>query len=146
MKFIIQRVNEARVEVNGTVTGEIARGLLVFAGFTDSDTPELCEKMLQKTIKLRVFETDGKMNLSLADIQGSLLIVPQFTLYANLFKGNRPSFTDALEPVRAAKLFSICKEISERLIPSAFGAFGADMKVHLLNDGPVTLLLDSRDF
>ncbi len=146
MKFVIQRVSEARVEVNGTITGQIAQGLLVFVGFTDSDTPEVCIKMLHKTIKLRVFETDGKMNLSVGDIQGALLIVPQFTLYANLFKGNRPSFTEALEPVRAAELFSICKEKSEQMVSSGFGVFGADMKVHLLNDGPITLVLDSRDF
>lgn len=145
MRFIIQRVQEANVKVDGEVLGEIQKGFLVLIGVADSDTKEIADKMVKKMLGLRIFEDEqGKTNLSLDAVEGSLLLISQFTLYANCKKGNRPSFIEAGEPKMAEEMYEYiiakCKEcvpVVER------GRFGADMKVSLTNDGPFTIILDS---
>ncbi|MBE5900717.1 MAG: D-tyrosyl-tRNA(Tyr) deacylase [Lachnospiraceae bacterium] len=146
MKFVIQRVNEASVAVDGKITGEIKKGFLVLIGVCNDDDESIADKMVKKMTGLRIFEdAEGKTNLSLADVDGSLLLVSQFTLYANCKKGYRPSFIDAGSPEHAEKLYEYiigkCKEV----IPTVeTGIFGADMKVKLENDGPFTIVLDSE--
>jgi D-tyrosyl-tRNA(Tyr) deacylase len=145
MKFIIQRVTEASVTVEQEVIGKIGKGYLVLIGVSDTDTEEIADRMIKKMIQLRIFEDEnGKTNLSLADVGGDLLLVSQFTLYANCRKGNRPSFIEAGKPDKANALYEYiidrCKE-SGAVVEK--GSFGADMKVSLLNDGPFTIILDS---
>ena len=145
MRFLIQRVNEASVVVRGEEIGRTGRGFLVFVGVSSTDTEETADLMVRKMLKLRIFEDEaGKTNLSLADVGGSLLIISQFTLYANCKKGNRPSFTEAGAPDRAEELYNYvvgkCKEAGFEV---GQGAFGEDMKVRLSNDGPFTIWLDS---
>lgn len=147
MKFVIQRVSEASVTVNQQVTGKIGKGFLVLIGVCDTDTKEIADKMIRKMLGLRIFEdANGKTNLALSDVQGSLLLVSQFTLYADCRKGNRPSFTGAGAPDLANELYEYmiqkCRAINDRV---ETGIFGADMKVQLLNDGPFTIILDSED-
>ena len=147
MRFVIQRVTEASVTVEGIKVGEIEKGFLVLIGVEDSDTTEIADKMIKKLIGMRIFEDEnGKTNLSLADVNGSLLLVSQFTLYADCKKGNRPSFIRAGKPQMAEEMYeyiiSMCKKDVENV---QVGIFGADMKVQLLNDGPFTILLDSQD-
>lgn len=146
MKFVIQRVLEASVSVSGETIGEIDRGFLVFVGITHNDTKEIADKLVKKLIGLRIFEDEnGKTNLSLADVNGSLLIVSQFTLYANCKKGNRPSFTDSGSPDLAEELYEyIIDKCSETVSKVEHGMFGADMKISLVNDGPFTIILDSE--
>lgn len=146
MKFVIQRVSKASVTVENNVIGKIDRGFLVLVGITHSDTKEIANAMIKKLINLRIFtDSQDKMNLSLKDVGGSLLLVSQFTLYADCSHGNRPGFTDAAKPVYANELYEyIISECKKYEIPVETGEFGADMKVELLNDGPVTIILDSN--
>lgn len=147
MRFVIQRVTEASVSVEGNVIGEIDKGLLVLIGVAESDTCNIADKLVKKLIGLRIFEDEnGKTNLSLSDVNGSLLLVSQFTLYANCKKGNRPSFTEAGNPQKAEKLYTYIIEKCKKEIPCVqTGRFGAEMKVSLVNDGPFTVLLDSEN-
>lgn len=146
MKFVIQRVNEASVTVDGKITGEIKKGFLVLIGVCNDDDEAIADKMVKKMTGLRIFEdSEGKTNLSLADVDGSLLLVSQFTLYANFKKGYRPSFIDAGSPEHAEKLYEYIIEKCKEVIPTVeTGIFGADMKVKLENDGPFTIVLDSE--
>ncbi len=148
MRAVIQRVSHASVSVDGEVKGDITRGILILLGAGQEDSEQDLKYILDKTINLRIFpDEQGKMNLSLRDIQGELLIISQFTLYGDARKGRRPSFVQALHPDPAEKLYeefiSRAQQIEE-LGKVASGVFGADMKVDLLNDGPVTILLDSH--
>lgn len=147
MKFVIQRVTHASVTVDEKVVGKIGDGFLVLIGVAQSDTKELADKMVKKMCGLRIFaDENGKTNLSLADVKGQLLLVSQFTLYADCKKGNRPSFTDAGKPDMASDMYEYIIEESRKYVPVVErGIFGADMKVELLNDGPFTIVLDSRD-
>ena len=147
MKFLVQRVKETSVTVEEKVTGKINKGFLVLIGVCNEDTEEVADKMLKKLLGLRIFEDEnGKTNLSLADVEGELLLVSQFTLYADCKKGNRPSFTDAGRPEMAEPMYEYILEACRKEIPVVEqGEFGADMKVALVNDGPFTVVLDSRD-
>ncbi len=146
MKFVIQRVTESFVTVDNKVIGQIGKGFMVLIGVGQEDTKEIADKMVKKMVGLRIFEDEnGKTNLSLADVNGELLLISQFTLYANCKKGNRPSFIESGSPDMANELYeyiiSKCKEsvpVVER------GIFGADMKINLTNDGPFTIVLDSE--
>ena len=145
MRFVIQRVTEASVTIDGEITGKIGKGYLVLIGVADTDTKEIADKMIRKMIGLRIFEDEqGKTNLSLADVDGGLLLVSQFTLYANCKRGNRPSFIEAGKPDMANEMYEyIIEKCRESVDEVQTGEFGADMKVQLLNDGPFTILLDS---
>ena len=145
MRFVIQRVTEASVTIDGEISGKIGKGYLVLIGVADTDTKEIADKMIRKMIGLRIFEDEqGKTNLSLADVDGGLLLVSQFTLYANCKRGNRPSFIEAGKPDMANEMYEyIIEKCRESVDEVQTGEFGADMKVQLLNDGPVTILLDS---
>lgn len=147
MKFLIQRVSHAEVVVNHEIVGSINKGFLVLIGITNNDTQEIADKMVKKLINLRIFEDEfGKTNLSLTDVQGELLLVSQFTLYADCKKGNRPSFINAGSSDYANELYSYIIKICNEKVPNVQnGIFGADMKVSLLNDGPFTIILDSDD-
>lgn len=147
MRFVIQRVKNASVTVENNVTGKIEKGFLVLIGITDSDTKEIADAMIKKLINLRVFkDSKDKMNLSIKDIGGSLLLVSQFTLYADCSHGNRPGFTQAAKPDYANELYEyIIEECKKYDVSVETGEFGADMKVNLLNDGPVTIILDSNE-
>ena len=144
MKFVIQRVTEASVSIEGEVKGKIGWGFLVLIGVGKEDTREIADKYIKKLLGLRIFEDEnGKTNLSLADVKGELLLISQFTLYANCKKGNRPSFVDAGAPDQAEALYDYIVEECRKTVPSVqTGEFGADMKVSLLNDGPFTIILD----
>jgi len=146
MKFVIQRVSRASVTVDGEVIGKIGRGYMVLIGVCDADDEAVADKMVDKMIKLRINEdAEGKTNLSLADVDGGLLLVSQFTLYANCKKGNRPSFVDAGSPEHAEALYNyIIEKCRERVPVVETGSFGAEMAVELLNDGPFTIILDSE--
>ena len=146
MKLVIQRVTHASVTVDNNVIGKIGKGYMVLIGVSDTDTKEIADKMLDKMIKLRIFEDEnGKTNLSLADVGGELLLISQFTLYANCKKGNRPSFIEAGSPDHANALYEyIIEKCKERVDVVEQGEFGAEMKVKLLNDGPFTVILDSE--
>ena len=145
MRFVIQRVTEASVTIDGEISGKIVKGYLVLIGVADTDTKEIADKMIRKMIGLRIFEDEqGKTNLSLADVDGGLLLVSQFTLYANCKRGNRPSFIEAGKPDMANEMYEyIIEKCRESVDEVQTGEFGADMKVQLLNDGPFTILLDS---
>lgn len=147
MRFVIQRVKEASVAVDGEMIGQIGHGLLVFVGIADSDNKQTADKMIDKMTKLRIFDdADGKTNLSISDVDGEFLIISQFTLYADCRKGNRPSFILAGKPDMAKKLYEyVISEVSKKGFRTEHGSFGADMKVSLLNDGPFTILLDSDE-
>jgi len=146
LRIVIQRVSEAEVKVDGKTTGKAGRGLLLFVGFSEDDNMEDIEYLVQKVLNLRIFEDEiGKMNLSVSDIKGDILSVSQFTLYGDIRKGRRPSFTQAAEPEKANSFY---EKFNEKLKESGLnvetGLFGGDMKVSLLNDGPVTILMDSK--
>ena len=145
MRFVIQRVTESSVTIDGEISGKIGKGYLVLIGVADTDTKEIADKMIRKMIGLRIFEDEqGKTNLSLADVDGGLLLVSQFTLYANCKRGNRPSFIEAGKPDMANEMYEyIIEKCRESVEEVQTGEFGADMKVQLLNDGPFTILLDS---
>ena len=147
MRFVIQRVTNASVTVDGNVTGEIDKGFLVLIGVSEDDTKEIADKMIKKLIGMRIFEDEnGKTNLALADVGGSLLLVSQFTLYADCKKGNRPSFIRAGKPQMAEEMYNYIIEQCKKEIENVqVGIFGADMKVQLLNDGPFTIVLDSQE-
>ena len=146
MKFVVQRVNEASVEVDGNVIGQIGKGFLVLIGVSDSDTKEIADKMVKKLLGLRIFDDENdKINLSLSDVGGELLLISQFTLYANCKKGYRPSFTDAGAPDMANEMYEYIIEKCKEQFHVETGEFGADMKVSLLNDGPFTIILDSAE-
>lgn len=146
MRLVIQRVLHAEVQVDGNTIGKIGKGLLVFVGAGQDDTKEIADKYLRKLLGLRIFEDEnGKTNLSLKDVDGALLIVSQFTLYANCKKGNRPSFIEAGEPHMAEALYEYMIDEAKKSVPVVeHGEFGADMKVSLLNDGPFTIILDEK--
>ncbi len=149
MKAVIQRVSEASVTVKGEVTGEIGQGLLVLLGVGHEDGQEELDWLTRKIVNLRIFgDASGKMNLSLKAIEGDLLLVSQFTLHADTKKGNRPSFIAAAKPDIAEALYEkMITSLSEALgKPIQTGVFGADMKVRLLNDGPVTIVVDTKDY
>lgn len=145
MRFLIQRVNSASVEIDHNVVGSIDKGYCVFVGISDTDTKVTADKMIHKMINLRIFDDEnGKTNLDLATVGGSLLIISQFTLYADCRRGNRPSFTDAGKPDSSKELYNyIIDKCRENVPIVAHGEFGADMKVSLVNDGPFTIWLDS---
>lgn len=148
MKFLIQRVKKASVVADGVLTGHIGKGFLVLLGATDSDDTALCDKMIKKLMALRIFQDEnGKTNLSVTDVGGELLIVSQFTLYADCRKGNRPSFINAGNPEHASMMYDyVCNKIKEDYnIDVQKGIFGADMEVELINDGPFTVMLDSDE-
>ena len=146
MRFVIQRVNEASVTVNEEVIGSIQKGYMVLIGISETDTQETADKLVRKMIGLRIFEDEnGKTNLSLADVRGSLLLISQFTLYANCKKGNRPSFIEAGNPEKAGSLYQYIIEECKKKVPIVeTGSFGAEMYVNLVNHGPFTILLDSE--
>lgn len=144
MKLVVQRVKNAKVEVDEKTVGSINQGFLVLLGVTHTDTRSEADYLVKKLCNLRVFEDEnGKMNLGLKDVEGELLIVSQFTLYADCSQGNRPSFINAAKPDAANELYEyFCEKCKEQNIKVEKGIFGADMKVNLLNDGPVTIILE----
>lgn len=143
MITIIQRVTNASVTVNEQIIGKIEQGILALVAVEKNDTPAIAERLLERILNYRIFaDSDDKMNLSVRDIQGGLLLVPQFTLAANTDKGNRPSFSCAASPEFGRELFTYLQQHAQKIHPNVqFGEFGADMKVALLNDGPVTFTL-----
>lgn len=147
MRFVIQVVSKAEVKIEGRVKGSIGRGFLVLAGAGQGDTDEIADKMVKKLLGLRIFpDENGKTNLSLADVGGELLIVSQFTLYADCRKGNRPSFIRAGEPDEANRLYKyVVDKCREQVDTVETGEFGADMQVSLVNEGPFTIILDSDE-
>lgn len=147
MKLLIQRVNNASVQVEGKTVGNIERGLLVFAGVGAGDTKETADKLVKKLLGLRIFaDENGKTNLDIKTVGGELLIISQFTLYADCRKGNRPSFINAGDPQLAKELYEyIIEKCREKIATVETGIFGADMKVSLENDGPFTVILDSAE-
>ena len=147
MKLVIQRVSRASVTVRGSVIGQIGQGYLVLVGVGREDTKEDADRLVRKMIGLRIFsDENGKINKSLKDVDGQLLLISQFTLYADCRHGNRPGFTDAGDSEKAKELYEYMIDSCRREIPVVEqGEFGADMKVELLNDGPFTLMLDSAE-
>jgi D-tyrosyl-tRNA(Tyr) deacylase len=147
MKACIQRVLSGKVVVGGETVSEIGQGLVVLVGFEKGDLKSFVEKMADKVVNLRIFEDSlGKMNLSVKDINGEILAVPNFTLAADCRKGRRPSFQSSEEPIRAEEFFNLfVEECKRKEVPVKTGIFGADMKVHLINDGPVTIILTNDD-
>ena len=148
MKAVIQRVSDASVAIDGKIKASIGRGLLILAGFEEEDTEEDLDWMVRKIMNLRIFgDDDGIMNLSVKDVHGEALIISQFTLYASTKKGNRPSYIKAAKPPVAVPLYERFLQMAEQEIGKAVGSgtFGADMKVTLVNDGPVTIIIDSKN-
>lgn len=147
MIVVVQRSREASCRIDGFVVGEISFGYVLLVGFTHSDTKTECDKMAKKIANLRVFEDEfGKLNKAIKDISGEILCISQFTLYANPYDGNRPGFTDAMAFDRAKELYAyFCDKLqSDYSVKTARGDFGADMKISLINDGPMTIVLDSQ--
>ncbi|MGN1146836.1 MAG: D-aminoacyl-tRNA deacylase [Lachnospiraceae bacterium] len=147
MKFVIQRVLSAEVTVDKSIVGKIDKGFLVLVGISQTDNEQIADKMIKKLIGLRIFEdAEGKTNLDIKTVSGGLLIVSQFTLYADCKKGNRPSFIQAGAPDKAEELYEYIMKACKKEIPDVeHGVFGADMKVSLVNDGPFTIVLDSEE-
>ncbi len=147
MRVVVQRVSEASVTIEGQIHGEIGKGFLLLVGISDTDDEKVIAKMADKIAKLRIFtDSEDKMNLNVEQVSGAILSISQFTLYADCHKGNRPSFSGAGKPEHAAKLYLAFNECLRRYgLRVEEGIFGADMKVRLLNDGPVTIILDSVD-
>ncbi len=147
MKAVIQRVKYANVEIEGKIHGAIDEGYLILLGVIDTDSEETAKKLAEKIVKLRIFsDKEDKMNRSITDVNGKVLSISQFTLYADTHKGNRPSFAKAGKPELAKHLYEVFNEHIEKLgVPVEKGIFGADMKVSLLNDGPVTILMDTDE-
>ena len=147
MKFVIQRVTHASCTIDGEVTGKIGKGFMVLIGIAQDDTVEIADKMVKKMCQLRIFEdAEGKTNLDLASVGGDLLLISQFTLYADCHKGNRPSFIFAGKPDMASPMYDHIIEEAKKYVPVVEkGVFGADMKIDLLNDGPFTIVLDSKE-
>lgn len=146
MRVVVQRVKHASVTINGTVNGKINNGFLVLLGVQSTDSEQDVDYLVKKVTNLRIFSDENdKMNLSLKDVNGELLIISQFTLYANCREGNRPSFVEAAKPDIAIPLYEYFVSECKKIIPVVeTGIFGADMKVNLLNDGPVTIIMDSK--
>lgn len=146
MKIVIQRVSEANVKVEGTIVGNISHGLLLLIGIDEEDTQSNADWLIQKVLNLRIFgDENGKLNLSVKDVEGDILCISQFTLIADYKKGNRPSFIKAAKPDVAIPLFEYFKEeMAKSGLKIESGIFGSDMKVSLLNDGPVTIVMDSK--
>lgn len=147
MRFLIQRVSSASVEIDGKTVGTIEQGFCVFVGISNSDTREIADKMIRKMVNLRIFaDENGKTNLNLASVSGGLLVISQFTLYADCKHGNRPSFLDAGKPEPSKELYEYIIEKCRESVPNVeHGEFGADMKVSIINDGPFTIWLDSDE-
>ncbi len=147
MRFVLQRVLEARVDIGGKTVGEIGKGYLLLVGISNDDTSEVADRMIEKVARLRIFEDgNGKTNLSIEQVAGEVLVVSQFTLYADCKKGNRPSFVRAGSPALAEELYNYILTRCAELFPKTqHGVFGADMQVSLINDGPFTLTLDSDE-
>lgn len=147
MKIVLQEVVKASVEINEKIYSSIGKGYLLLVSFTNDDNKEIIDKMIKKVIKLRIFlDENGKTNLSLKDVGGEILSVSQFTIYADIHKGNRPSYVNCLRPDEATLLYDYFNEkIATYGFPVKTGVFGADMKVHLINDGPYTLVIDSKE-
>ena len=146
MRVILQRSKNSKVTIDGKINGKIDKGYVALVGFTEGDNTDIIDKMIKKLVNLRVFEDDNeKMNLSILDIGGSILSISQFTLYANSKKGNRPSFIEAMNPEEASKLYDIFNQKLSEILHVETGIFGADMKVEIYNDGPVTIMLDSEE-
>ena len=147
MRLVVQRVSEASVEIEGKINGQIKQGFMVLVGITNGDNEEIVDKMINKLINLRIFEDENeKLNLSLMDIKGEILSISQFTLYANCKKGRRPSFVKAGNPQKAEEMYEEFIRVCKEKVPKVeHGVFGADMKVELLNDGPFTIVLDSKE-
>ena len=147
MKFVVQRVNNASCTVDEKITGKIDKGFLVFIGVSNEDTEEIADKMVKKLLGLRIFDDEaGKTNLALKDVGGNLLLISQFTLYADCSHGNRPSFINAGAPDMAEKLYEyIISKVRAEGYTAETGIFGAEMTIKLENDGPFTIILDSRD-
>ena len=147
MKFVIQRVTHASCTIDGEITGKIGKGFMVLIGIAQDDTVEIADKMVKKMCQLRIFEdAEGKTNLDLASVGGELLLISQFTLYADCHKGNRPSFIFAGKPDMASPMYDHIIEEAKKYVPVVErGVFGADMKIDLLNDGPFTIVLDSKE-
>lgn len=148
MRFVIQRVSEASVRIDGELSGEISRGFLVLIGISNEDTREIADKMIKKLINMRIFDDEnGKTNLDLGSVDGELLLISQFTLYADCRRGNRPSFVNAGTPDMAEEIYDyIVADIKSKMNAKVeTGVFRADMKVSLVNDGPFTIILDSKE-
>lgn len=146
MKVVIQRSKNSKVTINNKINGSIDKGYVLLVGFTDGDTKEIVNKMINKILNLRIFEDENeKMNLSIKDINGSILSISQFTLYADCKKGNRPSFINAMKPEEASILYDYFNQELSKYIEVQTGIFGSDMKVEIYNDGPVTIILDSGE-
>lgn len=147
MRIVCQNVNEASCKIDGKIVGEISKGFCVFVGFTHDDTKEIVDKMVAKLISLRVFDDkNGKTNLSLEDVKGSILSISQFTLYASVKDGRRPSFVNAMRPEEATKLYDYFNDcLLKTGIHIEKGVFGADMKIKLENNGPFTTIIDSKE-
>ena len=147
MRLIVQKVSKSSVKIDGEVVGKINKGYMVLVGITDGDDEILVGKMVDKLVNLRIFEDENdKLNLSLLDVQGSILSISQFTLYANCKKGRRPSFIDAAKPDVSIPLYDLFnKKLEEKGVKVERGVFGAMMEVSLINDGPVTIILDSKE-
>ena len=146
MKVLVQRSKNSKVTINEKINGEIDHGYVLFVGFTNGDNEIIIDKMINKILNLRIFEDENeKMNLSILDTNGSILSISQFTLYANTKEGRRPSFTNALNPTEASKLYDLFNKKLKEKIHTETGIFGADMKVEIYNDGPVTIMLDSEE-
>ena len=145
MRVVLQRSKKSKVTINNKVNGSIDHGYVLLVGFTNGDNEQTIDKMINKIVNLRVFEDENeKMNLSILDTKGSILSISQFTLYANAKEGRRPSFTEALNPNDATKLYDLFNEKLSKYLQVETGIFGSDMKVEIYNDGPVTIILDSE--
>ena len=146
MRVLVQRSKNSKVTIDGKVNGSIEHGYVLLVGFTEGDNETIIDKMINKILNLRIFEDEnGKMNLSILDTGGSILSISQFTLYANAKEGRRPSFVEALNPTDASNLYDIFNNKLKNMIHTETGIFGADMKVEIYNDGPVTIMHDSKD-
>lgn len=145
MRVVLQRCSHASCTIDGEMISKIGKGYCLLVGFCETDTEEIVQKMVKKIINLRIFEDEnGKMNESILAQSGSILSISQFTLYANAKKGNRPSFIEAARPETAIPLYDRFNEVLSQFVPVQTGRFGADMKIELCNDGPVTIVLDSE--
>lgn len=146
MKVVVQRSKNSKVTIDGKVNGSIDKGFVLLSSFTEGDNESIVDKMIDKIVNLRIFEDDDeKMNLSLLDIGGSILNISQFTLYADCKKGRRPSFVNAMNPSDASKLYQYMNDKLSSIVKTETGIFGADMKLEIFNDGPVTIILDSLE-
>ncbi|NLG31787.1 MAG: D-tyrosyl-tRNA(Tyr) deacylase [Acholeplasmataceae bacterium] len=146
MRLVVQRVKEASVTIDNEVVGKINKGFLIYVGITDTDTEVEVEKLARKISGLRIFEdNEGKMNLDIMQVDGEILVISQFTLYADMKRGNRPSFIKAARPEHAIPLYELFVSILRENHHVEVGVFGADMKIHSINDGPVTIIYDTED-